>query len=217
MDTDTKAYYETRFSFDRRREIVWSELCRFLQPRYIPPDATILEIGAGYCHFINQVVGKEKHALDVSIDVESYAAKDVVAHVQTCVSLNGFDGRSIDIVVASNVFEHLSRNELDLAVGEIWRVLRGGGRMIILQPNFKYCYWQYFDDYTHVQIFTDVSLSDYLRSRGFGVVAAWPRFLPFSMHARLPVWRLLVRWYLKFPFKPFAGQMLIIAERPVEA
>ena len=217
MDTDVKAYYGTRFSYDRRRDIVWSELCRFLQPRYIPADARILEIGAGYCHFINQVAGREKHALDVSVDVEGYAASDVVAHVQSCVSLNAFGDRSVDVVVASNVFEHLSRGEFDLAVGEIRRVLRGGGRLIILQPNFKYCYRQYFDDYTHVQIFTDVGLSDYLRSRGFGLVAAWPRFLPFSMQARLPVLPSLVRWYLRSPFKPFAGQMLIIAERPVEA
>lgn len=216
MNTDVTAYHRTRFYYDRRRDIVWSELCKFLQPRYIPAHARILEIGAGYCHFINQITGREKHALDVFLELENFAAKDVVVHVQPCTSLASFNDGSIDVVLASNVFEHISRSELRTAIEEIWRVLQTGGKLIILQPNFKYCYRQYFDDYTHVQIFTHVSLSDFLKSHGFKILAAWPRFLPFSMQSRLPVLPLLVRWYLRFPFRPFACQMLIVAERPAE-
>jgi hypothetical protein len=85
-----------------------------------------------------------------------------------------------------------------------------------LQPNFKYCGRNYFDDYTHIQIFTEISLSDLLRSHGFRLIAVRPRFLPFSMQSSLPVSPSLVRWYLRLPFKPFASQMLLVVEKPAE-
>ncbi len=40
------------------------------------------------------------------------------------------------------------------------------------------------------------------------------RFLPFSMRSRVPKWPWLVRLYLRLPFKPMAGQMLLVARTP---
>ena len=73
---------------------------------------------------------------------------------------------------------------------------------------------RYFDDYTHVQVFSHVSLRDRLAAAGFRVVDVRPRFLPFSMKSRLPAAGFLVWWYLRSPLKPLAGQMLVVAERP---
>ena len=37
--------------------------------------------------------------------------------------------------------------------------------------------------------------------------------MPFSMKSRLPVAEWLVRLYLALPFRPLAGQFLVIAEK----
>ncbi|MFZ5623657.1 MAG: hypothetical protein ACOY71_04395, partial [Gemmatimonadota bacterium] len=112
--------------------------------------------------------------------------------------------------------EHLTRPDLILLLGEVRRVLRLGGTLILMQPNFKYCSTTYFDDYTHVQIFTDASLLDFLEAYGFKVVANYPRFMPVNMKStlrlNLPALPLIVRTYLALPFKPFAGQMLMVAQ-----
>jgi SAM-dependent methyltransferase len=206
-------YFATRFSYDAGRDLVWQEVCRYLQGRDVPQDATILEVGAGYCHFINHIRGKARHALDLSPDLPKRTAPGVVPHVGSCTALGAFANGSIDVVFASNLFEHLTREELQTALAEIGRVLARGGRLIVVQPNFKYCAPDYFDDYTHLQVFTHVGLSDRLSAEGFHILRVIPRFLPFSMKSRLPKSRLLVRMYLRSPLKPFGAQMLIVAER----
>ena len=86
---------------------------------------------------------------------------------------------------------------------------------ILIQPNFRYAFREYFDDYTHRAVFTDVSLPALLRAEGFAVERVEPRFLPYSMQgSRLPVAPWLVRAYLRSPFRPGAGQMLVVAKRP---
>lgn len=206
-------YFSTRFGYDQSRDVVWREVCRYLQPRDIPADGVVLELGAGYCHFINQIHGRARHALDLSPDLPQRVAAGVVPHVGSCTSLPMFGNDSVDVVFASNLFEHLTREELALALQEIRRVLRPGGRLVIVQPNFKYCAPDYFDDYTHLQVFTHLSLSDRLMADGFRIQRLVPRFLPFSMKSRLPKSGVLVRLYLRSPFKPFGAQMLVIAQK----
>ena len=210
-------YFATRFGYDPNRDFVWREVCRYLQPRDIPSDGVVLEIGAGYCHFINQIHGRERHALDLSPDLPQRVAAGVQAHVGSCTSLPMFQDGSVDVVFASNLFEHLTREEFSAALQEIRRVLRPGGRLVIVQPNFKYCAPDYFDDYTHLQVFTHLSMSDRLTADGFQIQRIEPRFLPFSMKSRLPKSSTLVWLYLRSPFKPFGAQMLVIAQRARKA
>jgi SAM-dependent methyltransferase len=206
-------YHESRFTYDARRDRVWREVCRYLQRRHVPPTARVLELGAGYCHFINNIVAAERHALDLFPRLSEYAGPGVIAHVGECTSLDSFEDGSFDVVFASNLFEHLDRDELTRTLAEVRRVLSPLGRLVLIQPNFKYCYADYFDDYTHKFVFTHVSLCDLLLSEGFGIRTVVPRFLPFSMKARVPKAGWLVRLYLASPYRPTAGQMLVVATR----
>ena len=52
MTTSNDDYYATRFRPDPRRARLWAHLTRYLS-RYVPPGGTVLELGAGYCYFIN--------------------------------------------------------------------------------------------------------------------------------------------------------------------
>ncbi|MBI3184788.1 MAG: class I SAM-dependent methyltransferase [Myxococcales bacterium] len=205
-------YYQTRYEPDARRGAVWASLCAWLE-REIPPGARVLELGAGYCDFINQVRASRKVAVDLSEQVRRRAAADVEVHVGSCTDLSFAADSSFDIAFASNLFEHLTPAELDRTLVETRRVLCDRGRLIVLQPNFRYCFREYFDDYTHVAVYTDKGLADRLTAAGLEPVRVLPRFLPFTMKSRLPAAAPLVWLYLRSPLKPFAGQMLIVAEK----
>ena len=215
------AYFKTRFGFDPRRDQVWKEVVRWIQRQYIPTDARVLDAGAGYCNFINNVVAKERHAVDVFTRFPQYAAPGVTTHVSSCTDMGFFEADAFDVVFASNLAEHLTRTDLIRFLAEVRRVLRLGGLLILMQPNFKYCSTTYFDDYTHIQIFTDASLLDFLEAYAFKVRRSYPKFMPVNMKStlrlNLPMLPLIVKLYLAMPFKPFAGQLLMVAENKKRA
>jgi hypothetical protein len=121
------------------------------------------------------------------------------------------------VVFASNFLEHLEWDAIDRCVAGAWRVLRPGGRLLLVQPNFRLQPGAYFDDYTHRTIFTDRSLSDYLAVQGFEIEHVEARFLPLTLRSRLSWGHKLVPLYLRLPYRPLAGQMLVVARRPAEA
>lgn len=207
-----QSYFKTRFSFQKERENIWKILANYLQ-KEIPYESKILDVGAGYCDFINNIKGSEKHALDIFEGIKEYAQKDVHIHIQSAIEIDNFLNEYFDVVFASNLFEHLSLEEFEKTINKIVKILKKGGKLIIIQPNFKYAYREYFDDFTHRLIFTHISLCDFLKGQGLEIKKVLPKFIPFSMKSKLPKIPFLVRLYLWLPIKPFARQMLIVAEK----
>jgi hypothetical protein len=85
------------------------------------------------------------------------------------------------------------------------------GSLAIVQPNYRYAYREYFDDYTHVAIYSHISLADFLTAHGWEVIEVRSKFLPLTIKSRLPVWPPLIALYLKLPIKPLGKQMLVRA------
>ncbi len=210
MSNEEKGYFNTRLSPEPKRDAIWKEITRHLQ-RFIPENARILELGAGYCSFINQIKASRKHALDRSGVIRRYAHKDVTLHITNCTNLRIFEDNSFDVVFSSFLYEHLNRQELNIVMRELRRILRTDGILMTMLPNFKYIARHYFDDYTHKQIFSHISFADYLESRGFEVTHVQGKFIPYSFKSRLPKSALLMRLYLWMPWSPFAGNMLVVA------
>jgi len=203
-------YFETRLAQDPNREKVWRHLCDHLS-RYVRPDAEVLELGAGWCDFSNLIKARRVVAMDLDATVVRAAAPHVEAEVGDCTDLSRFDEDSFDVVFASNLLEHLDREQSARLLAGAARVLRPGGRLILMQPNFRLNPGRYFDDFTHVSVFTDQSLSDYLTSLGWSIEVRQARFMPLTLKSRGSGLSFLVPWYLRSPIKPLAGQMLIVA------
>lgn len=205
-------YFETRLAHDANRTKVWQHLTAYLQ-RWITPESRVLELGAGWCDFSNSVTAGTVVAMDLDATVARAAGPGVTPVVGDCSDLSRFEDGSFDVVFASNLLEHLERAVAARLLAESKRVLRPGGRLILMQPNFRLNPGRYFDDYTHVSIYTDTSLADFLTAEGWSIDTVLARFLPLTLKSRGSGLSFLVPWYLRSPVKPLAGQMLIVASR----
>jgi len=208
------AYHAVHLTPDPARAVVWDAIAEHLSP-WVPPEAHVLEIGAGYCTWINAVRAARRVAIDIWPDVSQHAAPGVETRVMDAADgLRRLGERAFDVVLASNMLEHFTPDAAASIARDAFHLLPAGGRVLVVQPNFRYASSNYFDDYTHRSIFTDVSLAAMLRAQGFAIDLVVPRFLPYSMrNARVPIRRWLVSAYLRSPWKPMAGQMLVIARR----
>jgi len=102
---NVEAIYKRRFTSDIEfRQKMWSLLCRDFFQKYVPEDSTILEIGAGYCEFINHIRAKKKIALDMNPDVEIWANPDVETIIRGSEIIEPLANESVNIVFTSNFF-----------------------------------------------------------------------------------------------------------------
>ena len=79
-------YFKVRFPFDPRRDVVWREVCRYLQAKHFPTAERILDLGAGYCNFINNVTGTSKLAPDPHERHVLHLNEDSFSHDRFCVA-----------------------------------------------------------------------------------------------------------------------------------
>ncbi len=210
--------YRIRFSDQElaRARAFWVPICRYLQ-RHVNPEGVTLDLGAGYCHFINNIVSREKLALDINAEnLRLYAAPGVRCIETTGADLSEIASNSVDTVFASNVYEHFpSREDVARSCDEVCRVLRPGGRFVVLQPNFAYCAKQYFDYFDHRLIFTHKGMAEGLAISGFELEHVIARFLPYTSKSSLPTAPWMVAMYLAIPLAwRFPGwQMLLVGRK----
>ena len=162
----------------------------------------MLDIGAGYCEFINNVRAAERVAIDRNPDVRRHAANGVRVHEVAAERLpEVLPVDHFDVAFASNFLEHCrSRDEMLAVLRAVRAVLKPAGRFMILGPNFRYCYRDYFDYFDHHLALTDRAVGEALEVAGFVVETNLPRTLPFSFNGKLPTAPWLVRLYLRSPW-----------------
>lgn len=206
---------------------------RFLV-EYIPAHGTVLDLAAGSCEFINRVSAARRIAVDLNPDLEARAEEGVETFACRSDKLEPILDGSVDLVFTSNFFEHLSSpEELMATLGECHRVLRPGGRIVVLMPNLRAVGAKYYDYLDHKLPVTDRSLVEALRLAGFRPTRVIPRLLPYGANpagsvataspgsvvaralAKPEVHRAILGAYLtlKPAWRIFGGQMLVVAER----
>jgi ubiquinone/menaquinone biosynthesis C-methylase UbiE len=204
-------YHETRFTYDARRRVLWQALYEGYFHKLIREDDHFLELGAGYCDFINSVKCAQRTAVDQFPMLAQFVEPGVRPVVGKVTDLEFLPDSSINFAFASNLFEHLTQQDFSEVLRQLRRKLQPGGTLNIIQPNYRRAFKEYFDDYTHVSVYSHISLCDFLSANGFSVFECRPGFLPFSIKSHFPVSPLLIRLYLLSPWKPLAKQMLIRA------
>lgn len=196
-----EAIYEHRFGrMDSvHKDGVWVEICIYLK-RFIPDHASVLDIACADGHFIRHVHAAERWATDLR-EVSSRLPPEIHFVQASGLSLDRvLPLAHFDVVFMSNYLEHLlSRAEVVTQLSIARRLLRPGGRLIVLQPNIRLvgpAYWDFIDH--HVPL-TERSLVEAATLAGFRTERVITRFLPYSTLGRLPQQRFLVKAYLYVP------------------
>lgn len=204
-------YHDSRLVQDGKRDVVWKALWRYFFAKRIAPEDCVLDLGCGYGEFINNVTARRRIGVDLWESMPSHVAAGVETIVGPASDLSAIDDALVDYAFSSNLFEHLTKDELAETLRQLKDKLSPRGTLTTLQPNYRYCANEYFDDYTHVTIWSHISLADFLDANGYDVIEVHPRFLPLTVKSRLPVWPPLIGAYLASPIKPLGKQMLLVA------
>ena len=210
--------YRSRFQASglEKRRAVWRTLNDAFFSRLISPEDEVLELACGYGEFISTIRARRKFGVDLNPDTAARLPAGVEFRNASADDLSFLADQAVDIVFTSNFLEHLpDKPALSRVLAEAHRVLRPGGRFIILGPNVRFAYREYWDFYDHHLPLSDRSLSEGLEAAGFGIERAIPQFLPFTMAGKTPAHPLLIRAYLALPlaWKILGKQFLIVARR----
>jgi len=219
METPSQRYslkrlYEQRFQPMERQQKneLWRVLCQSFFQKYVSDSDTVVDLGAGYCEFINNIRCANKIAVDLNEETVNFAAEEVRVVLVPVSNLSPLEDGTVDVTFCSNLFEHLqSKEELLVVLSEIHRILRIGGRLLVLQPNIRYAYKEYWDYFDHYLPLSHLSLTEALQLSGFSVEETRPRFLPYTFKSRLPKSPFPLRLYLRLPFlHRFLGRQMFV-------
>ena len=220
LPADLQQLYETRFAEQSGyRKRIWEVLCPFFS-RWISAEAAVLDLGCGWCEFINAVTCRRKFAMDLNPDAERHALPEVKVLQQDCSEAWQLEDETLDVVFSSNFFEHLpTKAALEKTLLEAHRVLKTEGRLIAMGPNIKYlpgAYWDFIDHYLPL---TELSILELMKKCGFDAEYCVPRFLPYTMSQgrQYPIW--MLRLYLAVPmvWRFWGKQFLVVARKKMRA
>jgi 2-polyprenyl-3-methyl-5-hydroxy-6-metoxy-1,4-benzoquinol methylase len=177
---------------------------RQLVRRYFPTDlnAVILDLGCGHgalLHVLHKEGYTNTRGVDSSPEQVAAARRLGIAGVEqddVVSTLAKTASASLDVVVAFDVIEHFTKDELVALADEVLRVLRPGGRWIIHAPNAEGLFGGRirYGDFTHELAFTRSSLTQLLKAGGFARVACYEdRPVPHGVKSvmRAALWALI--------------------------
>jgi len=210
--------YTIRFSSKERKmkQKIWKVLCESFFQRFIDNRNVVLDLGCGSGEFINNIKCKKKFALDIEKENLKFVNKNVKIFCQSCTNLSKISDNFFNVVFVSNLFEHLiSKKDVEKTLKEIFRVLKMNGKLLILQPNIKYAYKEYWDFFDHNLPFSHLSMCEIIQKVGFNIILVMPRFLPYTTKNIIPKNVFLIKLYLNLRLlqKIFGKQMFIVAEK----
>ena len=211
--------YANRFDAADRawKNEVWSILWARVFSKWVEPDDVVLDLGAGFCEFINHAVARRRIAVDLNPETARAAGSGVEVKRCSADDLGFLQPSQLDVVFTSNFLEHLASKEVIARVfDEVRRVLRAGGRFILMGPNIRYLadkYWDYFDH--HIAL-SHASVCEALELHGFELLHVEPRFVPYTVKGARVRLRFLVEAYLALrPLSSMAlgKQFLVVAQK----
>lgn len=208
--------YRFRDISEKSRADVWRVISKYLYVELNKPKC-MLDVACGRGEFINSVPSEEKWGIDLVDSLSLFSEDSDVKFVLGDVFSADLPLEYFDAILISNFLEHIeSQQQIAQLLNQAFRLLKTGGRIAIMGPNFRYCYKNYFDCADHTIPLSHISVAEHVYSAGFTIRSVYKKFLPYSFRTSfLPQTPFLVSLYLRIPlmWSILGKQMLVIAER----
>ena len=191
----------------KQREPFFHNIIKNFFPR--DKNASILEIGCGHGAF-QYFISKNGYMNSIGVDNSESQINEAkrlniknVMQVDLISYLKIIKNESLDVLIAIDVIEHFSKEEIDKIIEEFYRVLKKGGIIITHQPNGESLfggsmrYW----DFTHELAFTRNSIAQIFLANGFLDVKSFedkPLMHGWISSLRLFLWEFFVRPLFRF-------------------
>lgn len=144
------------------------KLCRYLfQVFQMAPGMKFLEAGCGRGEFLNHFknLGLDVSGVDISNEAPGFQPNIAIRVCDIEKDGTPYPNDTFDIIYSKSLIEHFYYPERYMK--EAYRILKPGGILLTLVPDWESNYKIYFDDYTHRTPFTIVSLNDIYKIYGF--------------------------------------------------
>jgi SAM-dependent methyltransferase len=215
---DLSSIYKSRFSNTglEKRNRVWKILCEEFFQEQVAQQSAVLDLACGYGEFINNINAARKFGVDLNPDASSHLSPDVNFKLTPAYDLSHIDDNTLDRVFTSNFLEHLAdKAACDAVLKEVRRILKPGGKFMILGPNIRYAYKEYWDYYDHYLPLSHLSLVEGLMLAGYTPETVIDRFLPYTMNNARPTADWMIRLYLRMPpvWKLLGKQFFVVARK----
>ena len=154
-------------------------------------DKKILDLGCGRGDFLKVLL--EYGMIGFGVDQSDQARKLCsTAEIKVCniEETLPYKKNTFDYVFSKSVLEHFYYPEK--IVNEIHRVLKPGGLVITMVPDWKSIYKMFYEDYTHRTPFTKESLQKIFYINGFDDVQS-DTFIQLPFLWKMPWLKILIR------------------------
>lgn len=203
MNVDYKNnYLALRYSNEEKPKTGYPiKLCTYLHEKYLWTSYNlikpwvVLDVACGR--------GDQAEALRnlgykvYSIDKQDTGLLNFKKHDLSSKSKFPFKDKTFDFVISKSIVEHLTPTEIEKAFKEIYRVIKKGGRLIIMTPEWYHMHKYFYEDFTHRTPFTKRSLADCAKYYGFKVVEI-KDFIQLPLVWRFPILKLgtkILSWF----------------------
>jgi len=165
------------------------------------PRITVLDVGAGYRDLFDK--------LDKVHDVINYKSQDVDRRQQHDFYSTEEINEQFDVVVSSEVIEHLDAEGKCNFIDELFRLTKPGGCVAVSTPNANHpnIFWR---DFTHIMPIHYYDLAGLLGKAGYKNIEIY-RIAKLNWKKKITVWR--YRKLLDLIHSDFAQSILAVGRK----
>jgi len=165
-------------------------------------ESAILEIGCGdgsFIYWLNSIGYNDVSGIDVSLEQITHGKSLGINNLE-CTDLFTFlkfKKRKFDLIIAKDVIEHFTRDEVFEILTLVNENLTSNGRFIIQVPNGEGLFYTsiFYGDYTHEMAYTASSINQIALNNNFSKSSCYPippAPLGLKSTVRSWIWQLIV-------------------------
>lgn len=171
---ESKTYLSVVYDANRAPATQYpAQLVRHIINKFsLKPGQKLLELGCGRGDFLREFekAGLNCHGVDRDLNSQQFSPNIPIAFCDLSKNRLPYSDNTFDVVYHKSVLEHVVSP--DHLIKETKRVLKKGGKTIILTPDWQSCMSVFFEDFTHVHPYDVTAVQDLLKIYDFKNVSS---------------------------------------------